>query len=97
MVQMVSKRCKGHFVLVLSVAVGASGVIAVYEGGAHAASLTCSAICMAARGGVTELLNVQNAAADMCRVVQFTRGERAPRVRRQAASTKYNGLVDEKG
>ena len=70
-VQMVSKRCKGRFVSVLSVAVGASGVIAVYEGGAHTASLTRSAICAVARGGVTEPLNVQNAVADVCRVVQF--------------------------
>ena len=87
-VQMVSKRCKGHFVLVLSVAVGALGVIAVYEGSAHTASLTCSAICAAVHGGVTELLNVQNATVDVCHVVQFTQGESAPRARRQAASTK---------
>ena len=77
-VQMVSKRYKGCFVSVLSVSVGASGVIAVYEGSAHAVSPTHSAICAAAHGGVTEPLNVQNAAADVCHVVRFARGESAP-------------------
>jgi hypothetical protein len=50
----VDKRCKSRFVSVLSVAVGASGVVAVGEGGAHAASPARFAICAAARWGITE-------------------------------------------
>ena len=45
---------KIHFVSVLSVAVGASSVVAIGEGGAHAASPARSAICAAARGVITE-------------------------------------------
>ena len=74
---MVSKRFKSRFVSVVSVAVGASAVVAVGEGGAHAASPARSAICAAARGGITAPLDVQNAAADVWSCTVRTRRESA--------------------